>query len=196
MSSHIAVGIEHCMEEKDLLSLLRSESTKSQGFEELVRQYQERMYWHIRKIVVVHEDADDVVQNTFIKIFKGIDKFKGDSKLFTWIYRIATNESITVLNKRTRSRSESIDEEQQKYLVNAIVGDTHFDGDEITRNLMIAINQLPQKQKLVFQMKYLDDMTFKEISEIVGTSVGALKASFHHATKKVKETLGKIEFIN
>lgn len=192
----IYASIDFYMEEKDLISLLKNESTRSRGFDELVRQYQERIYWHIRKIVVVHEDTDDVIQNTFIKIFRGIDKFKGDSKLYTWIYRIATNESITFLNKRSRMRSESIDSDQQKYLLNSLKSDTHFCGDEITRNLMIAINQLPQKQKLVFQMKYLDDMTFREISEILGTSIGALKASFHHATKKVTEALDKIEFIN
>ncbi|MCK4561272.1 MAG: RNA polymerase sigma factor [Flavobacteriaceae bacterium] len=147
--------------------------------------YKERLYWHIRKIVIIHDDADDVLQNTFIKIFKNIGKFKGDSKLYSWMYRIATNESITHLNKK--ANLNRIDNETlQNQLVENLEADVYFDGDEIQLKLQKALATLPQKQQLVFNMKYFDNMKYDDISEILGTSVGALKASYHHARKKIE----------
>ncbi len=182
------------MQEKELIKNLKNSKSRNGAFAELLSQYQERVYWHIRKIVVVHEDADDVVQNTFIKVFRNIDSFKGDSKLYTWIFRIATNESITFLNKRKRKRSESLDSEEAINLTSQIVADPFFSDDTVSRNLAVAVGQLPEKQRLVFQMKYFDNMSYKDISEILGTSEGGLKASYHHASQKIMEHLKKVEF--
>ena len=143
------------------------------------------MYWHIRKIVISHDDADDVLQNTFIKIFKNIDNFKQDSKLFSWMYRIATNEAITFINKRAKQRNVSINDYQQE-LASTLKSDVFFNGDEIQVILQKAIATLPQKQQLVFNMKYFDELKYQEISEILETSVGALKASYFHAVKKIE----------
>ncbi|RLD80127.1 MAG: RNA polymerase subunit sigma-70 [Bacteroidetes bacterium] len=150
--------------------------------------YKERLYWHIRKIVLIHDDADDVLQNTFLKIFNNISKFKGDSKLYSWMYRIATNESLTHLKKK--SSLNKIDSETlQNQLVEKLEADVYFDGDEIQFKLQKALATLPQKQKLVFNMKYFDHMKYDDISEILETSVGALKASYHHARKKIEAYL-------
>ena len=143
------------------------------------------MYWHVRKIVTSHDDTDDVLQNTFIKIYKNIDKFNQESKLFSWMYRIATNEAITFINKRAKEKKVDI-AEVQEYLVNTLENDVYFTGEEIQEILQKAIATLPQKQQLVFNMKYFDNIKYTEISEILGTSVGALKASYFHAVKKVE----------
>ena len=165
---------------------LQNSSTKEKAFKELVHRYKERLYWHIRKIVLLHEDTDDVLQNTFIKIYRNIDNFKNESKLFSWMYRIATNESISFINKRAKLRNQTI-EDYQIANVNKLSDDNHFDGDYIQLMLQKAIASLPQKQQLVFNMKYFEELKYDEISEILGTSVGALKASYHHATKKIEE---------
>ena len=174
--------------EEKLVARLQEASTREEAFRDLLQQYQERLYWQIRNIVKNHEDADDVLQNTFIKIFRNIGKFKGESQLFSWMYRIATNEAITFLNNRAKKQSITSEELQQQILEN-LENDVFFDGDEIQLKLQKAIATLPQKQQQVFNMKYFQELKYKEISEILETSVGALKASYHHATKKIEEFL-------
>lgn len=154
----------------------------------LLDTYQKPLYWHIRGIVKNHEDADDVLQNVFIKVYKGINGFQGDSKLYTWLYRIATNESLTFLKKRAKHYQIS-SEELQERLIDNLESDVHFNGDEIQLALEKALVQLPEKQQLVFQMKYYQDMKYDDISAILGTSVGALKSSYHIATKKITAIL-------
>lgn len=168
-----------------LIEQLKSVQTKDKAFRELITLYKERLYWHIRKIVISHDDADDVLQNTFIKVFKNIDKFNQESKLFSWMYRIATNESITFINKRAKKRSLDISDYQQE-LATTLASDDFFTGDEIQVILQKAIATLPQKQQLVFNMKYFDEIKYDEMSEILETSVGALKASYFHAVKKIE----------
>ena len=168
-----------------LITQLQKPNTKEVAFKQLLSLYKERLYWHIRKIVVSHDDTDDILQNTFIKIFKNIDTFKRDSKLYSWMYRIATNESITFINKRAKEKNVDITEYQQE-LVSNLDSDNWFTGDEIQLILQKAIATLPQKQQLVFNMKYFDEMKYTQISEILETSVGGLKASYHIAAKKIE----------
>jgi RNA polymerase sigma-70 factor (ECF subfamily) len=169
-----------------LITQLQNQKTKEVAFKQLLSLYKERLYWHIRKIVVSHDDADDVLQNTFIKIFKNIDRFKNNSKLYSWMYRIATNEAITFINKRAKERNVDITEYQQQ-LISTLDSDHWFTGDEIQLILQKAIATLPQKQQLVFNMKYFDEMKYSQISEILETSIGALKASYHIAVKKIEQ---------
>jgi len=176
------------LKEIAFIEKLKNPETQEASFRELMSLYKERLYWHIRKIVINHDDTDDVLQNTFLKVFKNISKFKGESKLYSWMYRIATNESITHLNKKvTLNRIDN--ETLQSQLVNNLEADVYFDGDEIQLKLQKALATLPQKQQLVFNMKYFDNMKYDDISEILGTSVGALKASYHHARKKIEAFL-------
>ena len=174
--------------EKELLSQLKSAPTQEKAFRELITLYKERLYWHIRKIVISHDDTDDVLQNTFIKIFKNIDKFKGDSKLYSWMYRIATNEAITHINKNAK-RLHITNEEVKNHAVNNLKADVYFDGNDIQLKLQCAIATLPQKQQLVFNMKYFDAIKYKDMSQILETSEGALKASYHLAVKKIEQYL-------
>lgn len=170
------------------LSSLQEPETKEKAFKKLVQEYKERLYWHIRKIVLDHEDANDVIQNTFIKIHLNIDKFKGDSSLFTWMYRIATNESINFIN----SKSSKMGLQNQEWIESKAEGlkaDSYFDGDEASLILQKLVAKLPEKQRIVFNMKYFDGMSYQTISEILGTSEGALKASYHHAVQKIKTKL-------
>ena len=171
-----------------LLTQLQSNNSKELAFKILVKRYKERLYWHIRKIVISHDDTDDVLQNTFIKIIRNIDKFKGDSKLYTWMYRIATNESITFLNSKAKRNQVSNETLKENALQN-LVADIYFDGDEIQLKLQKAIAQLPRIQQLVFNMRYFDDIKYKDMSAILETSEGALKASYHIAVKKIKNYL-------
>jgi len=172
--------------DKELLEMYRANDTQNHAFNLIVRKYQERLYWQIRKIVINHDDADDVVQNTFLKVWGGLQNFREDSQLYTWLYRIATNEALTFLKrKKTKFFLPIIDVEQQ--LSNSIESDPYFDGNELQAKLQKAIVRLPEKQRLVFNMKYFDEMKYEEMSEILGTSVGALKASFHHAVKKIEK---------
>lgn len=172
-------------EETTLVAELKDTKTKEIAFRKLITQYKERLYWHIRKIVISHDDADDVLQNTFIKIFKNIDKFKAESKLYSWMYRIASNEAITFINKRAKEKKVDIADYHQQ-LTSNLESDDWFSGSEIQLILQKAIATLPQKQQLVFNMKYFDDMKYNQISEILETSVGGLKASYHHAVKKIE----------
>tara|TARA_B110001469_G_C9643707_1_gene324496 strand:+ start:425 stop:973 length:549 start_codon:yes stop_codon:yes gene_type:complete len=173
-------------DEVTLIKQLKDTKSKESAFRELISQYKERLYWHIRKIVISHDDADDVLQNTFIKVFKNIDKFKGDSKLYSWMYRIATNESVTFINKRAKERNVDISEIHSE-LAATLQSDVYFSGDEIQLILQKAIATLPTKQQLVFNMKYFDELKYNQISEILTTSVGALKASYFHAVKKIEK---------
>lgn len=176
------------LEETILLKRLQDPKTLKEAFGELVRLYKERLYWHVRNIVKDHDDTDDVLQNTFIKIFKNIHTFKGDSLLYSWMYRIATNESLTFLkNKAKRLHLNS--EELQNNLINNLESDVYFEGDQIQLKLQKAIARLPNKQQQVFNMKYFEDLKYREIAEILGTSEGALKASYHIAVKKIEEFL-------
>ena len=178
------------IDEIALVEELQNIQTKEKAFRILIKEYKERLYWHIRKIVISHDDADDVLQDTFIKVFKGIDNFKQDSKLYSWMYRIATNESITFINKRARERNIDITEMKQK-LVSNLQSDKWFSGNDIELILQEAVTKLPEKQQLVFNMKYFDHMKYQEISEILGTTVGGLKASYFHAVKKIENYIKK-----
>jgi RNA polymerase sigma factor (sigma-70 family) len=169
-----------------ILDNLKDPSTKEIAFRYLISKYKERLYWHIRKILLNHDDTDDVLQNTFIKIWNGLDSFRAESNLFTWLYRIATNESITFLNQRKRRMTLGLHDENE-YLISNLESDTYFDGDEWQMILQKAIAKLPDKQRLVFNMKYFEEIKYEEMSEILETSVGALKASYHHAVKKIEE---------
>jgi RNA polymerase sigma factor (sigma-70 family) len=170
--------------EQELISKLKSEDYKQEAFRELLKLYQERLYWHIRKIVLNHDDTDDVLQNTFIKIYNSIDGFKEESKIYSWMYRIATNEAITFLNQKAKRNNTTFEKEQQ-LAINNLESDVYFEGDTIQLKLQKAIATLPEKQQLVFNMKYFDDHTYEELSEILDTSVGALKSSYHLAVKKI-----------
>lgn len=174
--------------EADLVEQLKDSKTQSRAFEVLVDTYKERLYWHIRRIVLNHDDADDVLQNTFIKVYRNIEGFKQDSKLFTWMYRIATNEALSFL--RTKSKKLQVtDTELQHQMIENLHADIYFEGDAIQLQLQKAIATLPEKQKLIFQMKYFQELKYVEISSILETSVGALKASYHLATKKIEAYL-------
>jgi len=178
-------------QEQDILRRLRIPAEKSKAFDELVLFYQRQVYYYIRKIVLDHEDANDISQNVFIKAWKAIDKFREDSKLSTWLYRIATNESITFINKRKKLAGipfEEIEDQLPSFLEN----DPLYDGDEIQRRLQAAIACLPEKQKLVFILKYKENKKYEEIAQITGTSEGALKASYHHAVKKIESLVVKL----
>lgn len=178
------------IDEIALVEELQNIQTKEKAFRILIKEYKERLYWHIRRIVISHDDADDVLQNTFIKVFKGIDNFKQDSKLYSWMYRIATNESITFINKRARERNIDITEMKQEMISN-LQSDRWFSGNDIEIILQEAVATLPEKQQLVFNMKYFDHMKYQEISEILGTTVGGLKASYFHAVKKIENYIKK-----
>lgn len=171
--------------DEQILELLRSERTFERGFRLLMAQYRERLYWQIRRLVLAHDDADDVLQNTFIKIYKGILSFEGKSKLYTWLYRIATNEALTYLQSKRRQASTSLDD-TASLLANRLQADEWFDGDEVQIRLQKAIAQLPEKQRLVFNLRYYQELPYEEMSAMLDTSVGALKASFHHAAKKIE----------
>ena len=174
--------------EIEFIIRLQDPESKEVAFRELLQLYKERLYWHIRKIVLNHEDADDVLQNTFIKVYRSIGKFKGDSKLFSWIYRIATNESITHLNKSAK-RLQITNEEHQNKAINNLTADVYFEGDVIQLKLQQAIATLPNKQQIVFNMRYFDDLKYKDMAEILETSEGALKSSYHIAAKKIEAFL-------
>lgn len=171
--------------EETLVQELKAKETQSVAFEQLVANYKERLYWHIRRIVLNHDDADDVLQNTFIKVFRSIDSFKGESKLFSWMYRIATNEALSFLKQKSKKLGIS-DGEYQDTIVQNLEADVYFEGDEIQLKLQKAIATLPEKQKLIFNMKYFEELKYEEISEILDTSVGGLKASYHLAVKKIE----------
>ncbi|GGC74958.1 DNA-directed RNA polymerase sigma-70 factor [Pedobacter quisquiliarum] len=173
------------VEDAEILEKFSVERTRQEAFSLLLNKYQQKIYWHIRRLVINHDDTDDLVQDVFVKVWKNLGNFRSDSQLYTWIYRIATNESITFLNKQKRQNNTPLDEVSSE-VVESMVEPSYFNGTEIQLKLQRAIQTLPEKQKLIFNMKYFDDMKYEEISEVLGTSVGALKASFHIAVKKIE----------
>jgi RNA polymerase sigma-70 factor (ECF subfamily) len=174
--------------EEQLLVELRTPGKERQGFSKLVSEYSEKLYWQIRKMVLSHDDANDILQDVFIKAWTNLENFRGDAKLTTWLYRIAINESITFLNKKRNQNNVSIDDEES-LVFNTLSSDDYFDGDEAQLQLQQAIESLPEKQRIVFQMKYFEEMKYEDMSDILGTSVGALKASYHHAVKKIEKKI-------
>jgi RNA polymerase sigma factor (sigma-70 family) len=176
------------VEDQELLEKFAQADSRNYAFNMLVRKYQQRIYWHARKMVIDHDDASDVTQDTFIKVWNNLDNFRADSQLFTWIYRIATNECLSFLAKKRRRFMLPLGDVEAE-LSTKLDTSAHLSGDQIQLALQKAVLKLPEKQRLVFNMKYFDDLKYEDISEITGTSVGALKASFHAATKKVEETL-------
>jgi len=184
----IPVGKDMNLTEEELQLQLSQPQKRAGAFSTLVRSYQERLYWHIRKMVLSHEDANDVLQNTFLKAWNGLDGFRGDSRVSTWLYRIATNETLTFLTNKRMRNLQSLDDVEDVLLQN-LKADNYFDGNEIQLKLQKAILTLPEKQRLVFNMKYFDDITYEELEAVLGTSVGALKASYHYAVKKIEKYL-------
>ena len=172
----------------DLIGVLKSDLNK--GFKLVVEKYSSKLYWHIRRLVILHEDANDALQNTFINAWRNFGDFRSESSLYTWLYSIATNESLTLINKRKRNSAVSLDE-IGGYFADSSEGSTWFDGDEAQVKLQNAILRLPEKQRVVFNLKYFDEMTYEDMSKVLRTSQGALKASFHHAVKKIEKFLGE-----
>jgi RNA polymerase sigma factor (sigma-70 family) len=172
--------------DSQLLQEFRDPVTRETAFTAILKKYQERLYWHIRRMVVDHEDTNDILQNVFIKSWKGLDNFREDSQLYTWLYRIATNECLTFIENQKKKKSISYDEHEE-ILSNKIKADENFDARKLEWKLQLAIQKLPEKQRLVFTLRYYDEMPYEEMSRILGTSEGALKASYHHAAKKIEE---------
>ncbi|TAE17256.1 MAG: sigma-70 family RNA polymerase sigma factor [Bacteroidetes bacterium] len=173
-------------DDKELLMAFANEATREQAFTQIIKKYQEKLYWHIRRMVVEHEDANDVLQNLMIKVWKSLANFREDSQLYTWLYRIATNESLTFLEKQKRTATSTWDDVAET-MTNKVKADSFFDANKLEWKLQLAIQQLPDKQKLVFNLRYFDEMPYEKMSEILETSEGALKASYHHAAKKIEE---------
>jgi RNA polymerase sigma-70 factor (ECF subfamily) len=176
------------LEDRELLSKIRNPDTRNYGFNLLVRAYQQRVYWHVRKMVIDHDDADDLTQEVFIKIHRYIENFREDAQLYTWIYRIATNECLSFLEKKKRRFFLPIGDVAGE-LLDKLDRSSQLSGDEIQLKLQKALLKLPDKQRLVFNMRYFEDMSYEQISEITDTTVGALKASYHHAVKKIEDFL-------
>ncbi len=180
--------------DKELLELFHT-GARERAFTLLIEKYQEKVYYHIRRMVKDHDDANDVMQNTFLKVWKGLENFRAESQLFTWVYRIATNETITFLNAKNKRVIISFDgndsDDEESYApASYIKGESHqVDGDDIQERLRLAIESLPEKQKIVFNLRYYDEMPYEQMSEILGTSEGALKASYHHAAQKIEKFL-------
>jgi RNA polymerase sigma-70 factor (ECF subfamily) len=173
-------------DDADLLIQFRDPATKEAAFTTIIKKYQERLYWHVRRMVVDHEDANDVLQNVFIRVWNALDNFKEESQLYTWLYRIATNESLTFLESAKKRSAVSLSDVETG-LENKIKADQHFDPNKLEWKLQLAIQQLPEKQKLVFSLRYYDEMPYEEMSRVLDTSEGALKASYHHAVKKIED---------
>ncbi|MCP2043893.1 sigma-70 family RNA polymerase sigma factor [Pontibacter sp. HSC-36F09] len=174
------------MEDKEILEKFANPDSRNVAFNQLVRKYQQKIYWHIRKMVIDHDDADDLTQEVFIKVWKNLENFRQDAQLYTWLYRIATNECLTFLSSKRKKFFLPINDVAAE-LTEKIDSSPNIDGDEIQLKLQKALLKLPDKQRLVFNMKYYDELKYEEMSEILGTSVGALKASYHHAVKKIEE---------
>jgi RNA polymerase sigma-70 factor (ECF subfamily) len=178
--------MSNIIDDKELLLQFKHEATKEAAFTCIIKKYQEKIYWHIRRLVIEHEDANDVLQNMFIKVWKNLNNFREDSQLYTWLYRIATNESLTFLDQK-KKRSASPIGDDDGYLSNKLMADKDFDGNKLEWKLQLAIQQLPPKQKVVFNLRYFEEMPYEEMSRVLETSEGALKASYHHAVKKIED---------
>ena len=174
------------IQDTELLLQFRDPDTKEKAFTAIIKKYQEKLYWHIRRMVVQHEDANDVLQNVFIRVWNGLENFREDSQLYTWLYRIATNECLSYLEQQKRKSSLSLDE-MESGLSNKVVADKYFDPNKLEWKLQLAIQQLPEKQRIVFTLRYYDEMPYEEMSRVLDTSEGALKASYHHAVKKIED---------
>jgi RNA polymerase sigma-70 factor (ECF subfamily) len=174
------------IDDKELLQQFREPATKERSYTTIIKKYQEKLYWHIRRMVVDHDDANDVLQNMFIKVWKGLENFREDSQLYTWLYRIATNECLSFLDQQKRKATVTIDDEDNG-LANKVKADANFDANRLEWKLQLAIQALPEKQRLVFNLRYYDEMPYEEMSKILDTSEGALKASYHHAAKKIED---------
>ncbi len=174
------------MEDALIISKFADERTREEAFGLLLKKYQQKVYWHVRRMVIDHDDADDVTQDIFVKVWRNLEKFREDSQLYTWLYRIATNECITFLNKKKQKQNVSLDDDNSSYLSETLTDGQYFNGDKAQLKLQQALLTLPEKQRLVFNMKYFEDLKYEEISNILGTSVGALKASYHLAVKKIE----------
>ncbi|HEY0679167.1 MAG TPA: sigma-70 family RNA polymerase sigma factor [Chitinophagaceae bacterium] len=173
-------------QDSELLQSFRDPATKEQAFTALIKKYQEKLYWHVRRMVVEHEDANDVLQNVFIRVWNGLGNFREDSQLYTWLYRIATNECLTFIEQQKKKASVSLSEVESG-LSNKIKADKYFDPAKLEWKLQLAIQQLPEKQRVVFNLRYYDEMPYEEMSRVLETSEGALKASYHHAVKKIED---------
>ena len=174
------------LDDKELLVQFRDPATKERSFTLIIKKYQEKLYWHIRRMVVSHDDANDVLQNMFIKVWNALGNFREDSQLYTWLYRIATNESLTFLEQQKKRASVSLSDVESG-LSNRLKADKHFDANKLEWKLQVAIQQLPEKQRVVFNLRYYDEMPYEKMSQILETSEGALKASYHHAVKKIEQ---------
>lgn len=173
-------------DDKELLFRFKDPITREPAFTAILKKYQEKLYWHIRRMVVDHDDANDVLQNVFIKVWKGLENFREDSQLYTWLYRIATNECLTFLEQQKKRSSVSLGDVENG-LANKLKADTNFDANRLEWKLQLGIQQLPEKQRIVFNLRYYDEMPYEEMSRVLETSEGALKASYHHAAKKIEE---------
>ncbi len=173
-------------DDQELLFMFNNPATKEQAFTSIVKKYQEKLYWHIRRMVINHDDANDVLQNMFIKVWKGLENFREDSQLYTWLYRIATNESLTFLEQLKKRASVSLSDVENG-LSNRLKSDTNFDASKLEWKLQLGIQKLPEKQRIVFNLRYYDEMPYDEMSKVLDTSAGALKASYHHAAKKIED---------
>jgi RNA polymerase sigma-70 factor (ECF subfamily) len=173
-------------DDKELLQQFRNAATKERAYTALIRKYQEKLYWHIRRMVVDHDDANDVLQNMLIKVWNGLEQFREDSQLYTWLYRIATNECLSFLEQQKKRSTVSMTDVEEG-LSNKVRSDSNFDANQLEWRLQLAIQQLPEKQRLVFNLRYFDEMPYQEMSRILETSEGALKASYHHAARKIEE---------
>lgn len=178
------------LDEKEFIEKLLHPKTQNEAFEKLIKDFQRPLYSHIRTIVLNHEDTNDVLQNVFIKVFRNLKNFKRESKLFSWVYRIATNESITFINQKSKKKNISSQEYAQREIDN-LKADTYFDADEVQLKLQKVITLLPEKQQMVFKMKYFQELKYEEISQILGTSPGALKASYFHAVRKIEDYMNR-----
>jgi len=174
------------LDDKELLMQFKEPATKERGYTLIIKKYQEKLYWHIRRMVVEHEDANDVLQNMFIKVWNGLDNFREDSQLYTWLYRIATNECLTFIEQQKKRSTLSISDGDSG-LENKLKADKHFDANKLEWKLQLAIQQLPEKQRVVFSLRYYDEMPYEQMSRVLETSEGALKASYHHAVKKIED---------
>ncbi len=184
-TAHLLTMAEH-LDDKELLMQFRESTSKEAGYTRIIKKYQEKLYWHIRRMVVTHDDANDVLQNMFIKVWNGLDNFREDSQLYTWLYRIATNESLSFLDQQKKRSSISLSDVETG-LSNRLRADNHFDANKLEWKLQLGIQQLPEKQRAVFNLRYYDEMPYEEMSRVLETSEGALKASYHHAVKKIED---------
>jgi RNA polymerase sigma factor (sigma-70 family) len=174
------------LEDSELLNMFRTPASKEKAYTAIIRKYQERLYWHVRRMLVDHDDSNDVLQNVFIRVWNGLENFREDARLFTWLYRVATNECLTFLEQKKKRAAVPLGDVEEG-LSNQVKADKDFDANKIEWKLQLAIQKLPEKQRVVFNLRYYDEMPYEEMSKVLETSEGALKASYHHAVKKIED---------